>query len=77
MLRGRQEIDQTIAAGIRQTQAEINRDKKQRPNPFLIEEFFVFDLPPYDFGDGRNEPAPAKSYSEFKQDWNALAEQSR
>lgn len=77
MRRGKQDIEQRYAAAIRQTLAEINRDRKQRPQPFAIEECFVFDLPPYDFGDDRTEPAPVHSYSDFKEEWEVLSRQRR
>lgn len=77
MKRGRIEHEQTYFASIRQTLAEVNRDPKARTQAFRIEEFVVFDLPPYDFGGRKDVPLPAKSFKELKKELLALNSQRR
>jgi len=77
MKRGRIETEQAYAAAIRQTLAEVNRDAKQRRQPFGVDEFYVFDLPPYDFGNGQPEPSRLGTFKELKAELRALEQQSR
>lgn len=75
MKRGRIETEQNYFAAIRQTLAELKRDSKARPQSFTIEDFPIFELPPYNFGEQLTPKA--RPFSEFKAEWQSLERQRK